>query len=252
MGGFLAFLYGVLAYVVFFGTFLYAIGFVGNLWVPKGIDSGAAAPLMEAVIVNVLLLGLFGMQHSVMARPAFKRWWTRFVPRPVERSTYVLAASLALILLFWQWRPLPGVVWDVEAPLGRAILWSLFGLGWFTVLISTFHISHLHLFGVRQVHECMRGKPLTDPEFRTPGLYRLVRHPIMLGFFIAFWATPAMSLGHLLFAGVSSLYILAALQFEEHDLMQAFGERYRQYRAQVPMLLPRLWRGKAGADRKPV
>lgn len=246
MGGVIAFLYGILSYGIFFLAFLYAIGFVGGFWVPKHLDSGVAGPVVPALVINAVLLAIFALQHSIMARPAFKQWWTRLVPKSVERSTYVLFSSLALILLFWQWRPLPGMAWQVEAQGWRVLLWSLFGLGWFMVLISTFHISHFHLFGLRQVYERLRNRPLSDPAFATPGLYRLIRHPIMLGFILAFWATPQMSWGHVFFAAMSTAYILVALQFEEHDLLKIFGERYRQYREQVPMLLPRLWRKRTG------
>lgn len=240
-----AFLYGVVAYLLFLGTFLYAIGFVAGAGVPKHIDSGPAAPLGEALLVDLLLLGLFAVQHSGMARPGFKRWWTRFVPRPIERSTYVLLASLVLVLLFWQWRALPAPVWHVEAEAGRMLLWGLQGLGWLIVLASTFMISHFHLFGLKQVGDHARGKEPAAPRFQTPGLYRHLRHPIMLGFLIAFWAAPVMSVGHLLFAAATTGYILLALQLEERDLVAFFGDRYRAYREQVPMLLPRL-RGRRG------
>lgn len=246
MGGVITFFYGVLSYCIFFLAFLYAIGFVGGFVVPKHIDSGPPGPVATALVINAILLGIFALQHSIMARPAFKQWWTRFVPKSVERSTYVLFSSLALLLLYWQWQPLPGMAWQVESQGWRVLLWSLFGLGWFTVLISTFHISHFHLFGLRQVFERLRNRPLSDPAFATPGLYRLIRHPIMLGFILAFWATPQMSWGHVFFAAMSTAYILVALQFEEHDLLKVFGERYRQYREQVPMLLPRPWRKRAG------
>ena len=236
----LAFAYGAVSYLIFLGTFLYAIGFVGNLVVPKSIDSGAGGAFWPSVLVNVGLLGLFGVQHSVMARPAFKRWWTRIVPESVERSTYVLFSSLALVLLFWLWRPLPDVVWAIDGTFGRAVAWSLFGLGWALVLVSTFMISHSHLFGLKQVAERLKGRRISDPTFQTPGLYRHVRHPIMLGFFIAFWATPTMTVGHLLFAGVTTAYVLVALQLEERDLVERFGERYERYRERVPMLVPRI------------
>lgn len=235
----LSLIYGLIAYLIFFGTFLYAIGFVGNLVVPKSIDSGAVVPNGEAVAVDVLLLGLFAVQHSVMARPAFKRWWTRFVPPQAERSTYVLATSVVLIVLFSQWRPLPGVVWEVEQP-AAAVLWVLFGVGWLLVLISTFLIDHFDLFGLRQVFAYASGRPHTPPPFRTPALYRVVRHPIMLGFLIAFWSAPAMTLGHLLFAGTTTAYIFVGVSLEERDLRNAFGGGYEEYQRQVGMIVP--WR----------
>lgn len=235
--------YGSTCYLIFLAAFLYAIGFVGNLVVPRSIDHGVAAPVVEAIVVNVLLLGLFAIQHTVMARPVFKRWWTRLVPETIERSTYVLLSSLALFLLFWQWRTMPAVVWDVAWLPGRIGLWVVFALGWATVLMSTFMISHFDLFGLRQVYLAWRGAPYTDLEFRTSLLYRVVRHPLMLGFIVAFWATPTMTVGHLLFAAVTTSYILVALQFEEHDLTEALGDQYRDYRRRVPMLIPGLHRG---------
>jgi protein-S-isoprenylcysteine O-methyltransferase Ste14 len=238
MGRVLAFVYGVVSYLVFLVTFLYAIGFVGNLIVPKSIDSGEPALFSQALLINVLLLGLFAIQHSVMARPAFKRWWTRFVPKPVERSTYVLLASLALILLFWQWRPLTDVVWNVENPVGRYILWALFFLGWVTVLVGTCLINHFDLFGLRQVYLYQRGEEYTHLTFRTPFLYKIVRHPIMLGFIIAFWSTPHMTIGHLIFAIVTTAYIVIAIQLEERDILRIHGTAYEEYRKQVSMLLP--------------
>jgi protein-S-isoprenylcysteine O-methyltransferase Ste14 len=234
--------YGVLCYFVFLVVFLYAIGFVGNIVVPRSIDHGITAPITEALVVNVLLLGLFAVQHSVMARPAFKRWWTRLVPAVIERSTYVLLSSLVLALLFWQWRTVPAIVWDVTWMTGRVGLWTLFALGWATVLLSTFMISHFDLFGLRQVYLGWRGTPYTDLEFRTSLLYRVVRHPLMLGFIVAFWATPTMTAGHLLFAAATTAYILIAIQLEEHDLNAALGDRYRDYRSRVPMLIPWLHR----------
>ncbi len=228
--------YGLFSYTVFLGTFLYAVGFVANVVVPKSIDSGVIVPVGEAVAVNVLLLGLFAVQHSVMARPAFKRWWTRFVPLHVERSTYVLATSVLLILLFWLWRPLPGVVWEVEQP--AAVLWVLFGVGWLLVLISTFLIDHFDLFGLRQVVLYAKGQPYTPPPFRTPALYKIVRHPIMLGFLIAVWCTPAMTWGHLLGAGMTTAYIFVGVFLEERDLRNAFGGGYEEYRRQVGMIVP--------------
>jgi protein-S-isoprenylcysteine O-methyltransferase Ste14 len=245
--------YGAVSYLIFLVAFLYAIGFVGNILVPRSVDAGVTAPIGEAVVVNVLLLGLFAVQHSVMARPAFKRWWTRFVPKTIERSTYVLLASLLLLLLYWQWRTMPAVVWDVTWPVGRVGLWVLFGVGWATVLAATFMINHFDLFGLRQVYLAWRGQPYTDLEFRTTLLYRLVRHPIMVGFIIAFWATPTMTAGHLLFAITTTAYILIALQLEEHDLVAGLGDEYRAYRSQVPMLIPGLLRrgDRAAATGKP-
>jgi len=234
--------YGAVCYVVFLAAFLYAIGFVGNLIVPRSIDNGVEASIGEAVVVNVLLLGLFAVQHSVMARPAFKRWWTRLVPKMIERSTYVLISSLVLFLMFWQWRTMPAIIWDVAWTPGRIVLWALFAAGWVTVLLSTFMISHFDLFGLRQVYLAWRGTPYTDLEFRTSLLYRVVRHPLMLGFIVAFWAAPTMTAGHLLFAVATTGYILIALQLEEHDLNAALGEQYRDYRGHVPMLIPGLHR----------
>ena len=234
----LALLYGSVCYAVFFATFLYAIGFTGNLIVWKGIDSGERDSLAASVAINLGLLSVFAVQHSVMARPAFKLWWTRIVPQPIERSTYVLASSLALILLFWLWRPLPAVIWDVEAAPLRLAIWGVFWLGWLTVLVSTFLINHFDLFGLRQVYLFATGRPYTSVGFRTPGLHRWVRHPIMLGFIVAFWATPTMTTGHLLFAAVTTVYILLAIQLEERDLVSFHGDEYRAYQRQVRMLVP--------------
>jgi len=239
MGRIVGTIYGIVVYVFFLGTFLYAIGFVENVVVPKSIDSQAAGGLSAtALLVNGALLGLFAVQHSVMARPAFKRWWTRTVSRSVERSTYVLFASLALALLCWQWQPIAGTVWTVTQPGPANVLLAVSWFGWGLVLVSTFLISHFELFGVIQVIARLRGRELPEAKFRTPGLYRYVRHPIYLGFILAFWATPVMTLGHLVFAVATTGYILLGIWFEERDLVAQFGERYRTYRDQVGMLLP--------------
>ena len=232
------FVYGAVSYGIFFVTFLYAIGFVGNFIVPKSIDSAPQGPLGQALLIDALLLGLFALQHSVMARPAFKRWWTRFVPKPVERSTYVLFASLALIALFTFWQPLGGVIWSVQHPVGQAVLYGLCAFGWGLVLAATFLINHFDLFGLRQVWLYARGKEYRPLTFATPGLYRFVRHPLYVGFLFAFWATPIMTAAHLFFAVMTTAYILIAIRFEEHDLVAEHGARYSEYRQQVPMLIP--------------
>jgi len=238
MGAFLAFSYSLVVYAFFLATFLYAIGFVGN-FVPKSIDTGVPAPLAASLIVNLLLLGFFAVQHSVMARRSFKRWWTHIVPPVVERSTYVLAATLALALLLWQWRPIPEpVIWSVESAAGARLLGVVFWLGWTVLLVSTFLINHFELFGLRPVFARLAGRELPEPEFRTPFFYRYVRHPIYLGFLLGFWAAPVMTAGHLLFSIATTGYILVGIWFEERDLIAQFGEQYRRYRNQVGMLLP--------------
>lgn len=239
------FLYGVVCYLIFFVTFLYAIGFVTNLVVPKNIDSGEEGPLAMSILINVLILGLFALQHEIMARPAFKEVWTKIVPKPIERSTFVLLASLILDLLFWQWRPLTSVVWEVEQSGLRMALTGLSFAGYGLVLYASVLINHFDLFGLRQVYLYLQGKEYTDVEFADPPLYRLVRNPLMLGFIIAFWATPSMTVGHLLFAAVTTAYIFIGIQLEERDLLNALGEDYRIYRENTSMLLPIPKRKKA-------
>jgi protein-S-isoprenylcysteine O-methyltransferase Ste14 len=240
MGRVIAFLYGLVAYVAFFVTIVYAVGFVSGLVAPKTIDTGTAAPLAEALIVNLLLMAIFAIQHSVMARKPFKRWWTQFVPASVERSTYVLYSSLALMLLFWQWRPIPTVIWHIEQPQIAFAVMALSFVGWLIVLTSTFLINHFELFGLHQVASNLGGHPMPAPSFKTPLYYKFVRHPIYLGFIIAFWAAPTMTAGHLLFAAVTTAYIFVGILLEERDLIDLFGDDYRRYKDRVSMLLP--WR----------
>jgi len=234
----LALLYAMVSYFVFLVTFIYAIGFVGDIFFPKTINFGTSGPMGRSLFIDAVLLGLFAIPHSVMARPGFKRWWTMIIPQLIERSTYVLVSSLLLAFLFWHGQPIPYVIWEIRNPVGRVALQVLFWLGWAIVVISTFLISHVDLFGLRQAYLHQVSGPSKDSDFRTPGLYKLVRHPLMLGFIIAFWSTPTMTLGHLLFAVGTTAYILIALQFEERDLVRVHGSAYESYRERVSMLLP--------------
>jgi methanethiol S-methyltransferase len=230
--------YGGIAYLIFFGTFLYAIGFVSRFIVPKTVDSGAASSPMTALLVNLVLMSIFAVQHSGMARQGFKKLFARFASPAIERSTYVLLASLSLILLFWQWRPMPMMVWNIEDPVLAGIATASGFVGWLIVLYSTFLISHFELFGLTQVVSHFAGRVAQPIKFKTPGLYRLIRHPIYLGFIIAFWCTPTMTLGHLLFAAVTTAYIFVGIYLEERDLVSMFGDQYRRYRDKVAMLVP--------------
>ena len=233
--------YGGGAYIVFLGVFLYAIGFIGNFAVPTRLDGEPGTPLWQALAVDLALLTVFALQHSVMARPAFKRWWMRMIAPAIERSTYVLFTCIALILMFWLWQPIGGVIWHVTDPVGETLLYGLFGFGWLVVLLATFLINHFDLFGLRQVWLHFRGRPYAPLRFATPGLYRLVRHPLYVGWLFVFWATPTMTAAHLLFACATTAYILLAIQLEERDLLVAHGEDYAAYRARVPMIVPRLF-----------
>jgi len=238
MGKLVAFLYGIVAYLVFAVVIVYSLGFISGLVVPKTIDSGPAGPLVESIVINLVLMTIFALQHSVMARPQFKKWWTTVVPISVERSTYVLLASLALALVFWQWRPIPGVVWEAKDPTIAGSLLYLGLLGWVLVFFSTFMINHFELFGLHQVANNLAGKPMPPMKFQAPMLYNVVRHPIYLGFIIFVWATPVMTAGHVLFAAVVTAYIFVGIALEEHDLIAVFGDEYRRYRQRVAMIVP--------------
>ena len=237
------FSYGVINYALFLGVFLYAIGFVGNIFVPVAIDGVPQVSFWQAFVVDSVLLGIFALQHSVMARPGFKKWWTRAIPKPVERSTYVLFSNIAMVALFVFWEPMGGVVWNITEPAGQAVMWGVFATGWLLVLVSTFLINHFDLFGLRQVWLFLIGKPYSNLPFHTPAFYKLVRHPLYVGWFLALWATPTMTVTHLVFAIATAAYILIAIQLEERDLMDAHPE-YRAYREQVPMLIPRFTGGR--------
>jgi protein-S-isoprenylcysteine O-methyltransferase Ste14 len=234
----LSLLYGLISYLAFFGTILYAIGFVGNLVVPKTIDGEPELPLANAILTDALLLLIFALQHSIMARPSFKSWWTNFVPAHLERSTFVLLSSLCLILMIWQWQPVGGVVWSTENDTLKTILLISYLSGWAIVFLSTFLINHFDLFGLRHVWLYATGRPYTNLPFRVPAFYKLVRHPLYLGFLVAFWSTPVMTLTHLLFAALTTGYIFTAIRFEERDLLASFGETYRNYKRWVPMIIP--------------
>jgi protein-S-isoprenylcysteine O-methyltransferase Ste14 len=234
----LVFIYGLVCYGSFLLTFLYLIGFVGDIFVPKTIDSVPSVSPAEAIPVNLLLLTIFGLQHTIMARPAFKRWWTMLVPSAIERSTYVLISNLVLVLLFWQWRPMGYVIWDVQQPFGWVVLQSMFIFGWLLVLVATALINHLDLFGLRQVWLYLRRRRYFTSLFVTPGPYKIIRHPLYLGWMIAFWATPKMTAGHLLFAVATTVYMLIAIYFEERNLIAEHGRKYREYRERIPMLVP--------------
>ncbi len=233
------FIYGIVAYCVFLIAFLYAIGFVGNIIVPKSIDSGAETTLLSSILINVIVLSVFALQHSIMARPAFKKWFTTIISPAMERSTYILLSSLALLLIYWQWQSITTIVWEAENEIVILILRGIFFLGWLIVLLSTFMINHFELFGLAQIFDNLKNRQTPNPKFQTNFLYKIVRHPIMLGFIIAFWATPTMTVGHLLFSLVTTIYILIAVKFlEEKDLRKSIGEKYETYQKEVPMIIP--------------
>ena len=242
------FTYGALAYAMFHGVFLYSVGFLGDFLTPTRLDGPLTVPLTTAIAINLGLLTVFALQHSGMARPAFKRWWTQFVPKEIERSTYVLASNLAMIAFFAWWQPMGGTIWKIENAVGQGVLYGLFGLGWLILLISTFLVSHFDLFGLKQIWVAFTEQPYKESGFVTPWFYKLVRHPIYVGWIVIFWATPHMTFAHLLFAGGATGYILLAIPLEERDLIAAFGDRYRRYREQVPALIPRLFGRKKSSD----
>ena len=245
MSKFIAFIYGIIAYTVFLISFLYAIGFVGNFIVPKSIDSGMETTFWQALLVNALLLSVFAIQHSVMARPAFKSWITSFISPAIERSTYVLLSSLALLLMYWKWQPMKSIIWETENETLTLVLTGVFFLGWLIVFLSTFMINHFQLFGLKQIFDNLKNRQTDDPKFQVNYLYKFIRHPIMLGFIIAFWATPLMTVGHLMFAITTTLYILIAVKFwEEKDLRDSIGEEYEEYQKKVPMIVPFTKSGK--------
>ncbi len=234
----IVFIYCIISYLIFLITSVYAVGFLGNIFVQKSIDSVSQVPLIQGLLIDVTLLTIFALQHSIMARQQFKAWWTQFIPQPMERSTYVLLSSLALILLFWQWQPIGIIIWDINSLVGQIILYSLFALGWFIVIISTFLINHFDLFGLRQVYLYLQCKEYTHLEFKTPVLYQYVRHPLYVGWLLVFWMTPMMTVAHFIFALMTTIYILIAIQLEEKDLADIHGEKYNNYRREVPMLIP--------------
>lgn len=235
-----AFSYGTLSYLLFLATFVYAVAFLGNVGLDRTIDGSATVPFGQALLLNVSLMGLFAVQHSVMARPVFKQWWTRFVPKPVERSTYVLFSSMALLLLFYAWQPMGGTVWEVQDSVGRGAVYSVYAGGWLVILVATFLINHFDLFGLRQVWLYLKGQPYTPLKFATPSFYRYVRHPLYVGWLLTFWAAPTMTVAHLVFSIATTAYILIAIQFEERDLVKVYGAAYDEYRKEVPMLVPSL------------
>jgi len=233
------FIYGIIAYCVFLISFLYAIGFVGNIIVPKSIDSGTETTLISSILINVILLSVFALQHSIMARPAFKNWFTSIISPAIERSTYILLSSLCLLLIYWQWQPITTIVWEAENKIAAIVLKGIFYLGWLIVLLSTFMINHFELFGLAQIFDNLKNRQTPNPKFQTNYLYKIVRHPIMLGFIIAFWATPSMTVGHLLFTLVTTIYIFIAVKYlEEKDLRKFIGEKYETYQKEVPMIVP--------------